>query len=71
MPTVFRAHGFRIAIYFDDHPPPHVQALRAGANVRILLDDDCSVDCAYDAGRSEVERLRRTVHELRDDLMKR
>jgi hypothetical protein len=56
MPTVHRAHGFRIAIYFDDHPPPHVHALRAGSDVRILLDEECTVDRIYGASRSEVER---------------
>lgn len=68
MPTVLRAHGFRVAIYLDDHPPPHVHALKGSADVRILLDD-CKVDRVYGATRSEVEKLRRTVYRHREQLL--
>ena len=30
MITVLRAHGLHIAIYTDDHPPPHVHVLGDG-----------------------------------------
>jgi hypothetical protein len=37
MITVLRAYGLRIAIYTDDHPPPHVHVLGDGeAKIRLV-----------------------------------
>ncbi|MGI8840231.1 MAG: DUF4160 domain-containing protein [Caulobacteraceae bacterium] len=30
MPTVLRIGNIRVAIYANDHPPPHVHAIRPG-----------------------------------------
>ena len=37
MPTILRFGGLRVVIYTNDHPPPHVHAIRAGAEARIAL----------------------------------
>lgn len=30
MPTIFSVAGYRIVVYFNDHPPPHVHVLGDG-----------------------------------------
>lgn len=37
MPQVMRVDGFIFYMYKKDHPPPHVHAVRAGAECLILL----------------------------------
>jgi hypothetical protein len=37
MPTILRRDGFRFVIWFNDHPPPHVQVIRAGNELIIDL----------------------------------
>lgn len=40
MITVLRAYGLRVAIYTDDHPPPHVHVLGDGeAKIRLVGPD--------------------------------
>ncbi len=38
MPTVSRFYGIVIAMYFGDHPPPHVHAWYSGTKGRIAID---------------------------------
>lgn len=38
MPTLFRVGAFRIVVYYNDHPPPHVHAVGDG-HARFALDD--------------------------------
>jgi hypothetical protein len=39
MPTVARVRNVRIALYANDHPPPHVHAIRRdGAWARLALN---------------------------------
>jgi hypothetical protein len=38
VPTISRFHGIVIAMYFDDHDPPHFHARHAGAQARIRID---------------------------------
>ncbi|MEL6524411.1 MAG: DUF4160 domain-containing protein [Chloroflexota bacterium] len=38
MPTIVKENGCRIIIYFNDHNPPHVHALKAGKEARVYLD---------------------------------
>jgi hypothetical protein len=39
MPTVARLRNIRVALYANDHPPPHVHALRpGGAWARLALN---------------------------------
>jgi hypothetical protein len=37
MPTVSRFHGIVIAMYFDDHLPPHFHAIAAGREALIRI----------------------------------
>jgi hypothetical protein len=38
MPTVMRIDGLRVAIYTNDHRPPHVHVLGPGKEAVFLLD---------------------------------
>jgi hypothetical protein len=38
MPTICRFRGIDIAIYFDDHAPPHFHARNAGRGARVRID---------------------------------
>lgn len=39
MPTIIFQNGFRIAIYLNDHAPPHVHAFKSGETVINLGDE--------------------------------
>ncbi|PTB23745.1 DUF4160 domain-containing protein [Paraburkholderia caribensis] len=39
MPTVIRFEGLRVAIYTNDHPPPHVHVL--GPNREAIFELNC------------------------------
>ena len=47
MPTIIREHGFSIRIYFKDHHPPHVHAIKAGKQARITLDPVAVIDSEF------------------------
>ena len=38
MPTISRFFGIVIAMYFDDHGPPHFHARHAGGNAKVRID---------------------------------
>lgn len=38
MPTVVRERGFRVMIFYNDHPPAHVHVLKDGKKTRVYLD---------------------------------
>jgi hypothetical protein len=38
MPTVLRIDGLRVAIYSNDHRPPHVHVIGAGGEAVFLLN---------------------------------
>ncbi len=38
MPTVSRFNGIVIAMYYDDHPPPHFHAIYQGARMQVAID---------------------------------
>lgn len=39
MPTILKLRNIRIAVYTNDHPPPHVHALKGNeAGARFLLN---------------------------------
>lgn len=40
MPVVLRERGFSFYIYFEDHTPPHVHAIKGGQEVVINIGDD-------------------------------
>ena len=35
MPEICRFGGVRVAVFSNDHPPPHVHAVYAGASARV------------------------------------
>jgi hypothetical protein len=37
MPTLIQDYGFRVVIYLNDHPPPHVHVKKAGRQARVGL----------------------------------
>ncbi|MEO7207762.1 MAG: DUF4160 domain-containing protein [Steroidobacteraceae bacterium] len=37
MPTILRLGNLRVLIYLNDHPPPHVHIIGAGAEAKIAL----------------------------------
>jgi hypothetical protein len=38
MPRISAFYGVVIAMYYDEHPPPHFHALYAGAQVQVRID---------------------------------
>lgn len=40
MPTLIRLGRLRIMMYANDHPPPHVHAIKAGAEARIAIGSE-------------------------------
>lgn len=40
MPTILRLKGLRIMLFVNDHPPPHVHAIKAAAQARIALGSE-------------------------------
>jgi hypothetical protein len=38
VPTISRFFGIVIAMYFDDHGPPHFHARHAGGNAKVRID---------------------------------
>ena len=40
MPTILRIGRLRILMYVNDHPPPHVHAIQAGAEARITIGSE-------------------------------
>jgi hypothetical protein len=73
MVTVFRAHGFRIVIFLDDHEPAHVHVYGDGqAKINLLGAGGApELVIAEDMSRADIRRLMRTVAEQRDFLLAR
>jgi hypothetical protein len=73
MVTVFRAHGLRVVIFVDDHPPAHVHVFGDGQAKINLLGTDGAPDLVWTDGmtRSEVRRAMRIVVERRAMLLAR
>jgi hypothetical protein len=65
MITVLRAHGLHIAIYTDDHPPPHVHVLGAGTARILLVGQDGLPEVMQARGVKfgDMQRVLRTVTE--------
>lgn len=43
MPEIFRAQGFRVVIYFDDHKPAHVHIYKGDSEIRIQIKGQCKI----------------------------
>ena len=65
MVTVFRAHGLRVVIFVDDHPPAHVHVFGDGQAKINLLGADGSPDLVWTNGmtRGETRRAVRIIVE--------
>jgi hypothetical protein len=71
MITVLRAHGLRVVIYKDDHPPAHVHVLGDG-EMRILLegpDGRPDVLDVYRMKARDISRALAVVHEEQPMLL--
>jgi len=44
MPTVSAFYGIVIAMFFDDHPPPHCHARHGGDKARVEIATDKVID---------------------------
>jgi hypothetical protein len=49
MPTILRVRGLRIAIYSNDHWPPHVHVIGADGHARVELGDECEEPSVMDS----------------------
>jgi hypothetical protein len=67
MPTVLRERGFRVMIFLNDHPPPHVHVLKAGKRARVYLSPVELLDSNMKA--SDEKRAIETVQANHDTLM--
>lgn len=63
MPMIVRVGSFRVHIYLDDHPPPHVHVIHHGTTFRIRLERERAVveEVKGRPKRSEVKRAEQIV----------
>jgi hypothetical protein len=74
MPTVLRKDGFDFRMYFDDHIPAHVHALKGDGEVKISLGDlltQPTVLVAYNMSRKEAKQALSIVLEYQTEFLKR
>jgi len=73
MVTVYRANGFRIIIFVDDHAPAHVHAFGDGHAKINLIGVDGAPEIVTIEGmkRGDARRLMRIIVEQRDYLLSR
>jgi hypothetical protein len=70
MPTVLRQAGYEIAIYFNDHPPAHVHAFKAGGEAKVNLDP-VAVAQVWKMKKATVRKAKRVVAEHQSYLLER
>lgn len=68
MPTIMIFKSIKILIYFNDHTPAHIHAVKDGAEAKVNLED-CK--CFYARGFSSkaVKRIEQFVEENKDFLL--
>jgi hypothetical protein len=74
VPTVLKVRNIRIVIFTNDHPPPHVHALRGDARARFDLGlPDGDVRLVENEGfrLAEVRELGAAIARDRDAIAKR
>jgi hypothetical protein len=71
MVTVYRAQGFRIVIFTNDHEPAHVHVFGDGeAKINLVGPDDApELVWAIDMTRADVRRAMKIVIEQRERLL--
>lgn len=70
MATVFKKHGWRVVIYPNDHPPPHVHVIAGGKEKEAVFYLNCptgSVKLRDNWGFNQRE-LSRIQDELESEL---
>lgn len=72
MVTIYRANGFRVVIFVDDHEPAHVHVFGDGeAKVNLRPDQEPELVYAVNMTSSEVRKALRLVREQRTVLLLR
>lgn len=73
MVTVYRAQGFRIVIFTNDHEPAHVHVFGDGeAKINLAGPDDApELIWAVDMTRADIRRALKIVIEQREHLLAR
>lgn len=71
MVTVYRAHGFRIVVFTNDHEPAHVHVFGDGeAKINLVGPDGVpELVWAVDMTRADVRRAMMIIMEQRDRLL--
>jgi hypothetical protein len=70
MPTILRVQGFRIMIFPNDHPDPHVHVFKAGATFEVDLQSFEESEVKGRISKSEIRRACRLVFENAAELRK-
>ncbi|MDZ4767595.1 MAG: DUF4160 domain-containing protein [Chloroflexota bacterium] len=61
IPRVHEEKGYKVYIYTNEHPPPHVHVLVGDGVVVITLDETATLVRASDATQSEIRKAREVV----------
>jgi hypothetical protein len=70
MPTILRQEGCEVAIYLNDHPPPHVPAFMGDGEAKINLDP-VELAQAWKMNKATVRKAKRVVVENQLYLLER
>lgn len=74
MPTIIRLGRLRIVVYANDHPPPHVHVIGAGAEARFALGGESerpSLIMNEGLSRRELERALAAIGRNRELLLQK
>lgn len=69
MPKISEFYGIIIAMFYNDHNPPHFHAIYAGVHSLVKIDDGITLDGGLppNATRMVEEWRKKHVEELNDD----
>jgi len=67
MPTVVQERGYRVMIFFNDHPPPHAHVFKDGQKARVYLSPVALWDSTLKA--NETKQAIKIVEANRDTLL--
>ena len=70
MPTLFRVGPFRIVVYFNDHPPPHVHAIGEGHATFTLgrASRDVALEKNHGIVKSDLRRIAKEIGMRHDEI---
>lgn len=66
MPTVHRERGFRIVIWPNDHPPPHVHVFKEAGEVILLIPSEREVPEIRGARRMQAADIAEAMQMVRE-----